>query len=62
MKKIYLKEQLEVLKYYPIEVISSIAETIEILDGNYGANRNVDNDLGGYILIVENIIDIEVLK
>lgn len=62
MKKIYSKEQLKKLKEYPIEVINSISETIEILDDNYGANRDVDSDLGGYILIAENIVDIEILK
>lgn len=45
-----------------IEVINRISETIEILDNNYGANRNIDNNLGGYVLIVENIVDIEILK
>ena len=62
MKKIYSKEQLKQLKEYPIEVINRIFEAIEILDNNYGANRNVDSDLGGYILIAENIVDIEILK
>lgn len=58
MKKIYSKEQLKQLKEYPIEVIKSISEIIEIIDDNYGANRNVDNDLGGYIVIAENIVAI----
>lgn len=62
MKKIYSKEQLKQLKEYPIEVINSVSETIEILDNNYGVNRNIDNDLGGYILIAESIVDIEILK
>lgn len=62
MKKIYLKEQLKELRDYPIEVINSIFETIEILDDNYGANRDIDKDLGGYILIAENIVVIEMLK
>jgi hypothetical protein len=62
MKKIYLKEQLEEIRYYPIEVINRIAETIDILDDSYGRSRNVDNDLGGYVLIVENIVDMEILK
>ncbi|MBS6889118.1 MULTISPECIES: hypothetical protein [Clostridium] len=62
MKKIYSKEQLEELREYPIEVINSMSETIEILDDNYGANRNIDNDLGGYVLIAENIVVIEILK
>lgn len=62
MKKIYLKKQLKELKHYPVEVIKSISETIEILDDNYGADRNIDNDLGGYVLIVENTVDIEMLE
>ncbi|MFR4998380.1 MAG: hypothetical protein ACLUDK_14305 [Clostridium paraputrificum] len=33
-----------------------------MLDDNYGANRNIDNDLGGYLLIAENIVVIEILK
>jgi hypothetical protein len=62
MKKIYLKKQLKELRDYPIEIINSIYEIIQILDDNYGANRHVDNDLGGYVIIVENIVDIEILK
>ena len=62
MRKIYLKNQLKELKEYPIEVIDSISETIEILDDNYGANRDIYNDLGEYVLIEENIADSEILK
>ncbi len=62
MKKIYSKEQLEELRDYPIEVINSISENVEILDDNYGANRNIDNDLGGYVVIAEKIVVIEILK
>ncbi|EOU2056968.1 hypothetical protein [Clostridium perfringens] len=62
MNKIYLKKQLGDLSNYPIEVIQSISETIDILDENYGENRNVDKDLGGYILVVESIEDVEELK
>lgn len=61
MKKIYSMEQLEELRNYPIEVINSISETIEVLDENYGVNRNVDNDLGGYVLILEGLGDIKKL-
>ena len=62
MKKIYLKEQLKELKGYAIEVINSISEIIEVLDDNYGVSRNIESDLGGYVLIAENIVDIEILK
>ena len=62
MKKIYSKEQLKQLMEYPIEVINSISETIEVLDDNYGVDRNVDKELVGYIVIAENIVVIEILK
>ncbi|MDB1933020.1 MULTISPECIES: hypothetical protein [Clostridium] len=62
MIKIYNKMELENINNLLERVIQSISETINILDNNYGANRNVDNDLGGYVVIVENIVDIEMLK
>ncbi|UZP04711.1 hypothetical protein JW813_06790 [Clostridium botulinum] len=61
MKKIYLNEQLEELKKYPVEVINSIYETVEILEENYGV-RDVEKDLGGYVLIVEKLDEIKRLK
>ena len=62
MKKIYLKKQLVELKNYPIEVIKSTSEIIDVLNENYGESREVDKDLGGYILVVENIEDVKELK
>lgn len=55
MRKINFKGQ---LNHYPIEVIKNISEVIELLDENYGEDRDIDNDLGGYVLIAENIVDI----
>ncbi len=62
MKKIFKKEQIEVLNSYSQEVVEVIAETIEVLDENYGEKRDVDKDLGGCVLIAENIVDIKILK
>ncbi|ELC8401471.1 hypothetical protein P5E85_11530 [Clostridium perfringens] len=62
MRKIYLKEKLIELNEYPMKVISNISVVIEILNENYGANRNVDKDLGGYVLVVESVKDIKELK
>ena len=56
-----MKEQLKQLKKYKIEVIKSIHDTVNILEKNYGI-RDVEQDLGGYVVIAENIVDIEVLK
>ncbi|EPB8193492.1 TPA: hypothetical protein I9089_002758 [Clostridium perfringens] len=44
------------------EVIKIISEAINILNENYGENRDADKDLGGYVLIVENIGDVKELK
>ena len=62
MKKVYKESQLNELNNIPIEVIESIKVTIDILNENYGTNRNIESDLGGYVVIAENIVDIEILK
>ncbi|WP_415318048.1 hypothetical protein [Clostridium perfringens] len=62
MKKIYLKRQLVDLSNYPVEVIKIIYEAIDILNENYGENRDVDKDLGGYVLVVESVEDVKELK
>ncbi|WP_459836476.1 hypothetical protein [Clostridium carnis] len=62
MKKIYKENQLLEVNNIPSEVIESIKATISVLDENYGADRDIESDLGGYVVIAENIVDIEVLK
>ena len=62
MRNIYLEKQLNELINYPIEVIRSISEIIDILNKNYGEIRDVDKDLGGYVLVVENIGDVKEVK
>ena len=62
MKKIYRKNPIKGVSQLSLKVINSISATIDILDNNYGDDRNIEIDLGGYILIVENIVDIEILK
>ncbi len=62
MKKIYLKKHFKKLNNIPSEVIESIKVTIDVLNENYGADRDIEADLGGYVVIAENIVDIEILK
>ena len=62
MKEIYLKQHLNELRKYPITVVNSILKTIDILEENYGVVRNIEADLGGYVVIAENIVDVEMLK
>ena len=62
MKKIYKESQLLELNNIPSEVIKSIKVTIDILNENYVADRDIESDLGGYVVIAENIVDMEILK
>ena len=62
MKKIYKENQLLEVNNIPSEVIKSIKVTIDILNENYVEDRDVESDLGGYVVIAENIVDMEILK
>lgn len=62
MKKVYNESQLVKLNSIPVEVIEFVRELIIILNEAYGEDRNVESDLGGYVLIAENIVDIEIFK
>ena len=62
MKKVYKESQLVELNNIPLEVIENIRGTISILREAYGADRDIEADLGGYAVIAENIVDIEILK
>ena len=62
MEKIYKESKLLEVNNIPSEVIESMKVTIAILNESYGANRNIEADLGGYVVIAENNVDIEILK
>ena len=63
MIKLYKKEQLEELKEkYSKEMLKVAEEIITLLDDNYGANRDVDKDLGGYIALLESKEDVAEIK
>ena len=62
MKKVYKESQLVESNNISVEVIESIRETMSILSESYGVHRDIQADLGGYIVMTENIVDIEILK
>lgn len=45
-----------------VNVISTIEEQLNILDENYGDERNIDADLGGYVLLLETKDDVIEVK
>ena len=61
MKKISKLSELIGLKL-EVKVVNVIEDQLKILDENYGEIRDVDKDLGGYVLVVESIEDVKELK
>lgn len=41
-----------------VNVVNSIEEQLNILDENYGVERDIDTDLGGYVLVLETKEDV----
>ncbi len=53
MIKIGTKKDLYKISHLPINVQNAIKEDISILDDSYGENRNVDRDMGGFVVVCE---------
>ncbi len=63
MLKIGTCEELNVIKNtIPKEIYTKCLEFVEILDSEYGSNRNIDTDMGGFVAIIENLKDISLLE
>ena len=62
MKKIYNESKLLEVNNIPTDVIERMKVLIDILNENFGVYRDIEADLGGYVVIAENIVDIEILK
>lgn len=52
----------EVAERLPEEVFTKCLEIATILDNEYGSQRNIQNDLGGFIAVINDINDFEVLR
>jgi len=46
----------------PMEVIEVIKEIASVLDSNYGVDRDVDRDDGGYLLVIQDKEDFAKLQ
>ncbi|MBS3199520.1 hypothetical protein [Turicibacter bilis] len=61
MQKVRYQREVKHLRL-PDEVKLRLSETLGILDENYGDNRDVDVQLGGYALIAENLFDTKYIQ
>jgi len=53
MIKIGTKNDLDKIYHLPLHVQNAICEDIEILDCSYGADRNIDVDMGGFVVVCD---------
>lgn len=49
---------LVMIQSYPEEVQIAVLEVLKILDENYGADRNLKTDYGGYVILTESEDDL----
>ena len=62
MKNVSQKQRLKELKEYPKEVLESIESTLDVLDENYRVDRDIAEDLGGYVIVAETVTDVEEIR
>lgn len=62
LKLAHVKEVDCLVSVIPNAVIDEVRNIAEFLDENYGEDRIVDTDFGGYILIIQSLEDLEKLK
>ena len=53
MIKIGTKKDLNKISHLPIHIKNAISEDIKILDDNYGEERNIDVDMGGFVVVCD---------
>lgn len=62
MKKIGLLSQMDQVIALPKEVRIAMEQILTTLEENYGVDRDIEKELGGYIAVVDCISDIADLK
>lgn len=53
MIKIGTKKDLDKITHLPMNIRESVCEDVRILDYYYGADRNIDVDMGGFVVICD---------
>ena len=53
-----VKEMHQLLGKMPVEIYLTALRIVTILDDTYGADRDVNNSDGGFVLVVENVQDL----
>ena len=62
MIKIGTKKDLNKISHLPMNVQNAICEDVEILDNFYGENRNIDVDMGGFVVVCDKEEKIDIVN
>lgn len=62
MIKIGTVEDIDKIKALPIKVVDAVRDSLVILDEAYGMERDIERDLGGVIVIVQDESDLAELR
>ncbi len=63
MIKIGTSKDLEkIANNLPSLIVNKCTEIVNVLDSEYGASRNIDTDMGGFVAIVDGLEDTEILN
>ncbi|HBW14524.1 MAG TPA: hypothetical protein DEF30_11965 [Proteiniclasticum sp.] len=62
MIKLGHSRDIEAVHHLPSEVVEEILENLKILDEEYGEDRNISEDLGGYVVVITKDSDLKDLS
>ena len=62
MIKIGTKEDLNKIGHLPLKVQNAICEDIEVLDCFYGKDRNIDVDMGGFVVVCDKNEELDIVN
>lgn len=60
MIKIGTEKELCHIQYLPAEIQEAICEDIKILDEFYGKDRDIDRDIGGFVVVCDKGEDLHI--
>lgn len=60
MIKIGTKKDLTKISHLPINIQNAICKDISILDNCYGKDRNIDTDMGGFVVVCDADEDLHI--
>jgi len=60
MIKIGTKKDLSKVSHLPMNVQNAICQDVEVLDCFYGKNRNIDVDMGGFVVVCDEDEDLHI--